>query len=96
MREVVASSYRCTLLWRHALVGLLTAYGARAFFVWYSVSIAQSGRWIEGGTQVALDHVLRGGSIVSLLCCSKEGLEFVGLAPSRKTCATRDIRLYSW
>ena len=37
--------------WRHALVGLLTAYAARAFFVLYSISIAHSERWIEGGTQ---------------------------------------------
>jgi len=52
--------------WRHALVGLITAYGARAFFVWYSVSVAQSERWVEGGTQMALDHVVRGGSVVAL------------------------------
>jgi len=52
--------------WRHALIGLLTAYGASAFFVWYSVSVAQSERWIEGGTQMALDHVVRGGSVVAL------------------------------
>ena len=52
--------------WRHALIGLLTAYGARAFFVWYSVSVAQSDRWIEGGTQMAFDHVVRGGSMVAL------------------------------
>ena len=52
--------------WRHALIGLLTAYGARAFFVWYSVSVAQSERWIEGGTQMAFDHVVRGGSMVAL------------------------------
>ena len=51
--------------WRHALIGLLTAYGARAFFVWYSVSVAQSERWIEGGTQMAFDHVVRGGSVVA-------------------------------
>jgi hypothetical protein len=31
--------------WRPALVGVLTAYGARAFFVWFSVSVAQSDRW---------------------------------------------------
>jgi hypothetical protein len=30
--------------WRHALVGLLTAFSARAFFVWFSVSVAQSNR----------------------------------------------------
>ena len=52
--------------WRHALVGLLTAFSARAFFVWYSVSVAQSERWIEGGTQMALDHVVRGGTVVAL------------------------------
>jgi hypothetical protein len=51
--------------WRHALVGLITAYGARAFFVWYSVSVAQSDRWIEGGTQMAFDHIVRGGSVVA-------------------------------
>ena len=52
--------------WRHALIGVVTAYGARAFFVWYSVSVAQSERWIEGGTQMAFDHVVRGGSVVAL------------------------------
>ena len=52
--------------WRPAIVGVLTAYGARAFFVWYSVSVAQSDRWIEGGSQMALDHVVRGGSVVAL------------------------------
>jgi len=52
--------------WRHALVGLLTAYGARAFFVLYSVHVAQFDRWVEGGTQMALDHVLRSGSVVAV------------------------------
>jgi hypothetical protein len=52
--------------WRSALVGVLSAYGARAFFVWYSVSVAQSDRWIEGGTQMAFDHVVRGGTVVAL------------------------------
>ena len=52
--------------WRHALIGLLTAFSARAFFVWYSMSVAQSERWIEGGTQMAFDHVVRGGSMVAL------------------------------
>ena len=52
--------------WRHALVGLLTAYCARAFFVAYSVHVAQSERWVEGGTQMAFDHVVRGGSMVAL------------------------------
>jgi fluoride ion exporter CrcB/FEX len=52
--------------WRHALVGLLTAYTARAFFVAYSVHVAQSERWVEGGMQMALDHVVRGGSVVAL------------------------------
>jgi len=52
--------------WRHALVGLLTAYGARAFFVLYSVHIAHFERWVEGGTQMALDHVVAGGSVVAL------------------------------
>jgi len=52
--------------WRHALVGLITAFSARAFFVWYSVSVAQSERWIEGGSQMAFDHVVRGGSVVAL------------------------------
>jgi hypothetical protein len=52
--------------WRHALVGLLTAYGARAFFVLYSVHIAHFERWVEGGTQMALDHVVRSGSVVAV------------------------------
>jgi hypothetical protein len=51
--------------WRHALVGLITAFSARAFFVWYSVSVAQSERWIEGGSQMAFDHIVRGGSVVA-------------------------------
>ena len=51
--------------WRHALVGLLTAFSARAFFVWFSLSVAQSDRWIEGGTQMAFDHVVLGGSVVA-------------------------------
>jgi len=52
--------------WRHALVGLLTSFSARAFFVWYSVSVARSERWIEGGSQMAFDHIVRGGTIVAL------------------------------
>jgi hypothetical protein len=52
--------------WRNALVGLITAYSARAFFVWYSVSVAQSERWIEGGSQMAFGHIVRGGTIVGL------------------------------
>ena len=52
--------------WRHALVGLFTAYGARAFFVLYSVHIAHFERWIDGGTQMALDHVVGSGSVVAL------------------------------
>jgi hypothetical protein len=52
--------------WRHATVGLLTAFSARAFFVWYSVSVAQSERWIEGGSQMAFDHIVRGGTMVAL------------------------------
>ena len=52
--------------WRHALVGLLTAYGARAFFVVYSLHVAHFERWVEGGIQMALDHVLRSGSVVAV------------------------------
>ena len=52
--------------WRHALVGLLTTYGARAFFVLYSIHIAHFERWVEGGTQMALEHVVRSGSVVAL------------------------------
>jgi hypothetical protein len=52
--------------WRHALVGLLTAYGSGTFFVMYSVHIAHFERWVDGGTQMALDHVLRSGSVVAL------------------------------
>ncbi len=51
--------------WRHALVGLLTAYGARAFFVLYSVHVAHFERWVEGGTQMAFDHVVGSGSVVA-------------------------------
>ncbi len=52
--------------WRHALVGLLTAYGASSFFVVYSIYVAHFERWVEGGTQMALDHVVRSGSVVAL------------------------------
>ena len=52
--------------WRHACVGLLTAYGSASFFVMYSVHIAHFERWVDGGTQMALDHVLRSGSAVAL------------------------------
>jgi len=52
--------------WRHALVGLLTAYGARAFFVLYSVHIAHFERWVDGGTQMAFDHVAVSGSVVAI------------------------------
>ena len=52
--------------WRHALVGVLTAYGARLFFVLYSVHVAHFERWVEGGAQMALDHVVRSGSVVAL------------------------------
>jgi hypothetical protein len=65
--DVFASSLARKPEWRrHALVGLLTAFNARAFFVWFSVSIAHSERWIEGGTQMAFDHVVRGGAMVAL------------------------------
>ena len=52
--------------WRHALVGLLTAYSARIVFVTYSVYVAQFERWIDGGSQMAIDHIVRGGSVVAL------------------------------
>jgi len=52
--------------WRHALVGLLTAYGSATFFVLYSVHIAHLQRWVDGGTRMALDHVLWSGSAVAL------------------------------
>lgn len=65
--DVFASSLaRKPQWWRHALVGLLTAYFARAFFVWYSVRVAQSERWIEGGSQMAFDHIVRGGTMVGI------------------------------
>ena len=52
--------------WRHALAGLLTAYCARVFFVTYSVYVARFDRWIDGGPQMAIDHIVRGGSVVAL------------------------------
>ena len=30
------------------------------------MSVAQSDRWIEGGTQMTFDHVVRGGTVVAL------------------------------
>ena len=65
--DLFASSLaRRSQWWRHALVGLLTTYGARAFFVLYSIHIAHFERWVEGGTQMALDHVVRSGSVAAL------------------------------
>jgi len=65
--DIFASSLaRKPRWWRHALVGLLTAYGARSFFVLYSVHVAQFDRWVEGGTPMALDHVLRSGSVAAV------------------------------
>jgi hypothetical protein len=65
--DVFASSLaREPQWWRHALVGLLTAFSARVFFVWFSVSVAQSERWIEGGSEMAFDHIVRGGTMVAL------------------------------
>lgn len=52
--------------WRYSLVGLLTAYGARAVFVAYSVQVARFERWVEGGARMALDHVVREGTVVAL------------------------------
>ena len=48
--DLFASSLaRRSQWWRHALVGLLTTYCARAFFVLYSIHIAHFERWVEGG-----------------------------------------------
>ncbi len=52
--------------WRRALVGVLTVYAARTFFVLYSVYISQSWRWIEGGSDMAFRHVLGSGSWAAL------------------------------
>ncbi len=51
--------------WRHALVGVLTAYGARAFFVLYAIHVARFDRWVEGGTAMAVGHVVGGGTIAA-------------------------------
>ncbi len=63
--------------WRHALVGALTAYGARAFFVAYSVYVAQFERWVEGGATMAADHILRGGSVAAAATLLLAPLGFV-------------------
>jgi hypothetical protein len=52
--------------WRRALVGALTAYCARMFFVAYSIYVAQFERWIDGGPQMVIDHIVRSGSVVAL------------------------------
>jgi hypothetical protein len=51
--------------WRQALVGALTIYSARAFFVSYSVFVAQWDRWVDGGAGMALEHVFGSGSIAA-------------------------------
>jgi hypothetical protein len=55
--------------WRHALSGALTVYGARTFFVAYSVLVARWDRWVEGGTEMAVEHVLGSGSIAAVVVC---------------------------
>ena len=84
--DVFASSVaRKPEWWRHALVGLLTAFSARAFFVWFSVSVAQSERWIEGGTQMAFDHVVRGGAMVAVAALLLAPLGFrIGTKAAKK------------
>lgn len=67
--DLFASSFLTqgrTQAWRCALVGVLTAFGARAFFVATSVYIAHFSRWVEGGWEMAVDHVVRGGGMVAL------------------------------
>lgn len=51
--------------WRHALVGVLTAYGARTFFVGFSVFAARWDRWVDGGVSMALEHIVVSGSIAA-------------------------------
>lgn len=51
--------------WRQALVGALTVYSARAFFVGYSVFVAGWDRWVDGGAEMALEHVFGSGSIAA-------------------------------
>jgi hypothetical protein len=54
-----------TQWWRYALVGILTTYGARAFFILYSVYVARWDRWVEGGVEMALEHVVGSGSVAA-------------------------------
>jgi hypothetical protein len=51
--------------WRFALVGVLTTYSARAFFVLYSVYVARWDRWVEGGLEMALEYVVGSGSVAA-------------------------------
>ena len=52
--------------WRLTLVGACTAYGARVFFVLYSIHVAHFERWVDGGLQMALEHVVQSGSLVAI------------------------------
>lgn len=52
--------------WRHALVGALTVYGARTFFVVYSVYVSRWDRWVEGGAEMAFEHIAVGGSVAAV------------------------------
>lgn len=52
--------------WRIAVVGMGAVYGARAVFVLYLQHIAHYQSWVEGGSEMAVDHVLRSGSLVAL------------------------------
>jgi len=51
---------------RHALVGVLTVYAARVFFVGYSVFVARWDLWADGGVPMALEHIAVSGSIAAV------------------------------
>ena len=77
--------------WRGSLVGVFTAYGARSFFALYAIHVAHLQRWVEGGSTMALEHVLLHGTVVAFLAMIlvplglRAGRRLSGIAPSAVT-----------
>jgi len=77
--------------WRGSLVGVFTAYGARTAFVLYAIHVADLQRWVEGGSTMALEHVLLHGTVVAFLAMIlvplglRAGRRLSGIAPSAVT-----------
>jgi len=83
--------------WRGSLVGLLTAFGARTVFVLYATHVVHLQRWVEGGSTMALEHVLLHGTVVAFLAMIlvplglRAGRRLSGRAPSAVTTGANPV-----